>query len=400
MKNMEKIQKLLNKVETIRQKAEKIHRKSYDHGEEFDVFSVVRFWNEEVKFHSAIIAELLDPHGSHGAGDFYLKQFLHILKRDDFPLETEQVKHNSVRNITERYIGPKTETTGGKIDIIIEDGKYALIIENKPGDEDQKRQLLRYHNYAIDKYVDTILIYLTLDGREASDYSTGGKRFDYKCLSYDDILSWLNNCSCKSSPNTNVKAVINQYKLHIKKVLGNTMDDNNSKKLLELLTQKNNALAVKEILCMGNDWLNSIIEEYLFKPLCKYAESKEMKHSHSMDRGDCGFCMYKENWKYYGVFLWTDKNTWSDLYIGVCVRENELPNRKNRLFKKDYSKMVCLSKEPDKYSPYGWEYLPSDMKYFGYDNADKIINGEVYEWVEQKFDEILNEIKENKLRMP
>ena len=102
MKNMEKIQKLINKVEAIRQKAEKIHRKSYDHGDEFDVFSVVGFWNEEVKFHSAIIAELLDPHGSHGAGDFYLKQFLNILERDDFPLDTTRVQPNSIRKIRER----------------------------------------------------------------------------------------------------------------------------------------------------------------------------------------------------------------------------------------------------------------------------------------------------------
>ena len=398
MKNMEKIQKLINKVEAIRQKAEKIHRKSYDRGDEFDVFSVVGFWNEEVKFHSAIIAELLDPHGSHGAGDFYLKQFLHILKRDDFPLETEQVKHNSVRNITERYIGPKTETTGGKIDIIIEDGKHALIIENKPGDEDQERQLLRYHNYAIDKYVDNILVYLTKDGRKASSYSTGRKRLEYKCLSFNDILLWLDNCSCRSSPNHNMKVIINQYKLHLKKVLGNTMDENNSKKLLTLLTQKSNVFAVKEILCMGDEWLKSIIEEYLFKPLSKYAESKKMK-CFFPDEGNSVFYMYKDCcWKYYGIFLWAGKNTWSNLRVGVSWYEQ--PDRKNKLFKKDCSKMICLSDDPKEEWPYGYEYLPSDMKYFGYDNADKIINGEVFEWVKQKFDEILNEIKENKLRMP
>ena len=80
MKNMEKTQNLLNKVEAIRQKAKKLRDESKAKGEEFDVFSVVGFWNEEVKFHSAIIAELLDPNGSHGAGDFYLKQFLKILK--------------------------------------------------------------------------------------------------------------------------------------------------------------------------------------------------------------------------------------------------------------------------------------------------------------------------------
>ncbi len=398
MKNMEKIQKLINKVEAIRQKAEKNHRKSYDHGDEFDVFSVVGLWDEEVKLHSAIIAELLDPHGSHGAGDFYLKQFLHILECDDFPLDAKRVKPNSVRKITERYIGRKTETTGGKIDIIIEDGKRALIIENKPGDEDQERQLLRYHNYAVDKYVDSIIVYLTKDGREASSYSTGRERLEYKCLSFNDIMLWLDSCSCKSSPNHNMKVIINQYKLHLKKVLGNTMDDNNSEKLLTLLTRRNNALAVKEILCMGNDWLNSIIEEYLFKPLCKYAESKKMNCSFSQDKGNSGFYMYKDSWKYYGIFLWSDKNTWSDLYVGVSWYEQ--PDRKNKLFKKDFSKMICLSDDPVEDWPYGSEYLPSDIKYFGYDNADKIVNGEVYEWVEQKFDEILNEIKENKLRMP
>ena len=308
MKNMEKIQNLLNKVEAIRQKAEKLHHKSHNKGEEFDVFSVVGFWNEEVKFHSAIIAELLDPNGSHGAGDFYLKQFLKILKRDDFPLDTTRVQPK----IKERYIGPVTETTGGEIDIIIEDGKHALIIENKPKYKDQENQMLRYRNYADENYEDSILIYLTKDGREASDYSTGGRRFDYKRLSYNDILSWLDKCSCKSLPDTNVKAVINQYKLHIKKILGITMDDNNSKELLELLTQnKNNALAVKEILCTRESWFDAIVEAYLLDPLRKYAENKKMK----CKTDGYVFCMYMDCWKSYRVILWPEK-TWGPFRVG------------------------------------------------------------------------------------
>ena len=91
---------------------------------------------------------------------------------------------------------------------------------------------------------------------------------------------------------------------------------------------------------------------------------------------------------------------WRDYWVGVSCDGDDQPNKKNRIFKKEYSKMVCLSEEPDEDCPYGWEYLPSDMNCLGYDNADKIINGEVFEWVKQKFDEILNEIKENKLRMP
>lgn len=395
MKNMEKTQNLLNKVEAIRQKAKKLRDESKAKGEEFDVFSVVGFWNEEVKFHSAIIAELLDPNGSHGAGDFYLKQFLKILKRDDFPLDTTQVQPK----IKERDIGPVTETTGGRVDIIIEDGKkHALIIENKPGDGDQEVQMLRYRNYADENYEDSILIYLTLDGRDASDYSTGRERFDYKRLSYDDILSWLDKCSCKSLPNTNVKAVINQYKLHIKKILGITMDDNNSKKLLELLTQnENNALAVKEILCMRDRWLNSIIEEYLFRPLGEYAKSKKMKFEKNNNTRD--FSIYKDSWKYYRVFLWPSDKT-GCIRVGVSYCEDAQPNQENQISEKDYSKMGRLSGEPDKIWPYGWDDLPSEMNSFVFEKADKIINGEVYKCVEQMFDYILNEIEKNNLRMP
>lgn len=394
---MKKIESLINKVELIRQKSEEISLKSYNKGERFDVFSVVGYWDEEVNLHSAIIAELLDPHGSHGAGDIYLKEFLVNMGCKDSFIDSNNVKHHNERNITERNIGPKTDATGGRIDIIIEDGKHALIIENKPGNEDQENQMLRYHTYA-QSYEECILIYLTKDGREASDKSTGGKRFEYKCLSYSDIISWLENCSKKSSNRNNVKAIINQYLFHLKKILGQTMDEINKQKLLALLTNKNNALAVKEILCNGDLWLNSIIEEYLFMPLGKYAESKNMKYESSSESGGCGFYMYNPSWKYYGIFLWSDKRTWSDIYVGVSWFEE--PKRENRIFKKDFLKMGCLTETPIDVLPYGWESLPAEFNYFSYDNADRIIKGEVYGWVKQKFDEMLNEISTSNLRMP
>ena len=59
-----------------------------------------------------------------------------------------------------------------------------------------------------------------------------------------------------------------------------------------------------------------------------------------------------------------------------------------------------MYKEPNEEWPYGWRPLPPDMECLGYDNADKIINRKVFEWVKQRFDEILNEIEKNKLRMP
>lgn len=392
---MKKIESLLAKVDSIRKKAEEYQVRNHDKGTDFDVFSVTGFWDEEVRLHSAIISELLDPHGSHGAGGVYLSLFIETLGRNDFPLDSELVKPHRVRRIRERYIGPKTETTGGKLDIIIEDGKHALIIENKPGYEDQKNQLLRYHNY-LNGYEQGILVYLTKDGRKASETSTGRKDFNYECMSFEQLLQWLGKCARASAKRPNVHSVIKQYQYHINKIMGTTMDERYCKKLLSLMTKKSNVLSVKEILCNGEQWLDAIVEEYVFKPLSKYAESKQMKSDSNSDGSD--FWIYKDSWKHYAVFLCSEKSKWRDLFIGVSWYDE--PGRSDRLYLKNCDKMDCVEEDKSKDYPYGWESLPSDLCYFGYDNADRIINGEVSDWIIQKFDEILNEIESKNLRMP
>ena len=58
-------------------KAEKNKREA-----NFNVFNVIGLWSEEVRLHSAFIAELLNTHESHGMGNTFLKAFFYIhLKR-------------------------------------------------------------------------------------------------------------------------------------------------------------------------------------------------------------------------------------------------------------------------------------------------------------------------------
>lgn len=391
--NINRIESLLKKVETIRNKSEEAKQRSFNKGKEFDVFSIVGLWDEEVNLHSAIIAELLNPNGSHGAGDIFLKLFLQTIGMESFPINSRLVKPHSIKNITERYIGPKTDTTGGRLDIIIEDGTHALIIENKPGNEDQQNQLIRYNNYARKKFKRYILVYLTKDGREASKLSTGNKKIDYQCVSYIDLIHWLGRCSSVCSSRQNIKTIINQYKLHLKKIMGISMDDNNTEKLLSLLTQKNNALATKEIICMEQLWLDKIIRTYIFKPLQEYAKSVNMLYSEE----DSGIYIHKDSWKHYGIFLWTDNKTWRDIYVSVSYFDK--PGRDDKLYLKDCKQLDCLSEKPCESDPYGWEFLPSEFSYWGFDNADKIINKEVFEWVKNKFNEIIDEIETQKLKI-
>lgn len=67
------IEHLITEVRFIREKADEISKIK---GENFNLFNILDRQTDEVKTHSAIIAELLDPKGSHGMGTEFLSLFL------------------------------------------------------------------------------------------------------------------------------------------------------------------------------------------------------------------------------------------------------------------------------------------------------------------------------------
>lgn len=75
---MPQISELLRQVSDIRKKHELIAEMT---GERFNVFSILGLQTREVRTHSAFLRELLDPKGSHGLKDAFLKAFVQILKR-------------------------------------------------------------------------------------------------------------------------------------------------------------------------------------------------------------------------------------------------------------------------------------------------------------------------------
>ena len=95
----------------------------------------------------------------------------------------------------------------------MEDGEYAIIIENKIYAIDQYHQLLRYNNYGKQRFPKGFkLIYLTLDGHEASKDSLGDNEIDYHCISYKGhILNWLSKCVMLAYDKPLVRETISQY---------------------------------------------------------------------------------------------------------------------------------------------------------------------------------------------
>jgi len=219
---------LLNQVNLICQKHDEIARIT---GEHFNIFQTLGLQTDELS-HSRIIAEFLNPRGSHGRGGVFLKLFLaqtvelgHDPKpeggeaqkqREECAQRLEAYAQNQGLENT-RVVTEKT-TESGRTDIVIFGGQATIVIENKINAGDGEGQLARYR----EDFPDATIIYLTLYGRLPSDYSTGGDKGAYDLsISYQKhIVNWLEQCKENSANFSYVRETIAQYINLLKSLTG------------------------------------------------------------------------------------------------------------------------------------------------------------------------------------
>jgi len=190
-------------------------------GELFNVFEILDRATDEVKGHSAFIADLLNPRGSHGQGTAFLKIFLQRALGLDSPIVQELGKDQDGHawqvwtEVSFRSVSSETtEDTGSRIDIAIEGPDSFIIIENKIYAEDVPRQLERYHRFANERGKSQVaVLYLTLDGCEPSKDSLGDLPLDeVTLLSYaEDITQWLQDCIQAVALLPAVRETLRQY---------------------------------------------------------------------------------------------------------------------------------------------------------------------------------------------
>lgn len=242
---MDKLEKLLSQVRVYVNEDKQRRAEAFRRGECYNVFNVLGVENMELS-HSAFLAALLDPDGSHGMQDAFLKAFIDTIGHGGTKPELDTA-HAKV--YTEYNIGNITETTGGRIDILITDhsetgsgkaGGHAIIIENKIWAADQPNQLVRYHNFAHEMYAKYALLYLTRNGDEPSDQSKG-ELTDYRCISYrNDIIGWLQQCAQLAFDKPRVRETINQYINLLQQLTNQNTMEQNKEQLIQLLTNKEN----------------------------------------------------------------------------------------------------------------------------------------------------------------
>ena len=244
--DIDKIKTLLIEVGHISDHYEKMANLS---GENFNVFRTLNLQSSEVRMHSAILAEFLNPKGSHGQNDLFLKLFINQFKSKIIDFDSKVKDFDTKTSIAEveKHTGViNTDyTQGGRIDILITDGKNNhIIIENKIYAYDQKNQLIRYYNF--DKKA--LLFYLNLFGTEPNDISTDGKLESdkYTVISYSyDIIEWLEKCKKEAVSLPIIRETIVQY-INLLKYLTNQTQISKMKD------------EIKKIIALNPDYIDSI----------------------------------------------------------------------------------------------------------------------------------------------
>jgi len=199
---------------------------------DFNIFQMLKLERKEVRTHSAFLANLLDPNGFHGQGSLFLDAFLEKIE-----IETASEKWKVETEKWAGYVDDINYSNLGFMDIVLQNERSAVVIENKIDHVDGPHQLWRYGKWLENKYWPGCLtdkehfkiVYLTPTGKKPTPDSLKPQcEEDSFILAADqiwnwsykkDVKEWLNLFLNNSQPlPVNVKAIIDQYVGTIRRV--------------------------------------------------------------------------------------------------------------------------------------------------------------------------------------
>lgn len=394
----------------------------------FNIFSILRKYDEEVGLHSRFLAEMLNPKGSHSMSIFqqlFIEQVINpAIEAQEWQRELldSTVKYNCK---TEEYYQGL-----GRVDIVLKSDENVIVIENKIHAADQKNQLQRYFE-ACEKLgyctQNIYILYLNKTGVKVTNHGQGKLQDDqFGQISYkEDISSWLDLCVNQVKSYPHIEQTLLQYKRLIASLIG----DNRSVKMknshVELLYQDDNFKLAYE-LSQSLDDLQIDLQKKVWQALLIAFESKGYnfkfcdKDLQSCDENKKIKNYYKTKSKknrFYGVqceigsldkytvhcFIQLNHN----IYYGLTVSDNKkrikYPNNFKELADKILSiKKIVESNDKVRESSNNWflgvHILPNEP--INFKNVRSIYHlveqSSRSQWVEQTVDEIVKFIKDMK----
>jgi len=344
MKNM---QSLLSQISVISQKNAEILEAS---GGRFNMFRVLGVNHYETT-HSAILAELLDPKGSHGLKKDFLEAFVKIA----FSSEAFQIF-----DVEDAHVYTEYYTADGRVDILIEDGKgHAIIIENKIYAGDQEEQLKRYNKFAQNKYGDANyrILYLTLDGSEASENSSDG--VGYEQLSFEkDIISWLDECVKIATRFPLVRETLVQYINHLKTLTNQDMNKKNTDEIVQLLSSSKENIEAAFTVFENIQALRSNLAERLIARLNEIAKELDIQVEVGSQfiKGEkyAKFIFKISKWEYFDIQFEFEKGNFIELgYMYKLRNDDNRPEESIEYLSPKFQRHNIYNKG----IPCGWSYM-------------------------------------------
>lgn len=374
---MTEINTLLNQAKLILEKSKVSQQESRLRGEQFNIFHACGVNHYETT-HSAILAEFLNPKGSHGQGDIYLKEFLATLGEN----EMLSAFDTSTASVTTEYAVPN-----GRLDLLITNIKnQAIIIENKIYAEDQWEQLKRYKEFAEKKYRsgNYVILYLTLWGDEASKQS--GENVAYICISYKGtILKWLEHCIQLSAQKPLIRETMIQYVNLIKELTNQAMEQKYRNELLELMM--NNAEAVATICDIQGDYFKYVCENRIRPALKNLAEEMGFEYGESDDAwGNNKWQSFYFKRRHLAIYFEAERGRMYDIYYGFDfegVEERPV-----------MSQLEHFPGKPNESWPYGWVSL-DQYRYWDMQTLADMVNhtDKFVKYIKGKIQIVLDELE-------
>lgn len=359
------MQELLNKVSEIAQANRMAMETMRSKGELFNIFDILNVQHYEVSTHSAFLCEMLNPKGSHGMGDVFLNLLVNIIP---------QLKELGLKTKNAKVFTEFSDQVNGRIDLLITSGTKAIVIENKIYACDQENQLKRYSTF-LQSFSDSRLLYLTLEGHHATDYSAGGmiEGEDYLAISYcSEILSWLRKCYSAAKGKTNLQCSIKQYSNLIKELTNQMMDEESNNQMMDLLCCKENICKTAEILNLYDEIRDRMLDEHVFSKLDHWFKTRQLEKS-----DECDFCIRPKGWKHH----WIRMNVGSVNYdIGIWKESGRLEKE---------IKLSTFAVAGNRVWPFGWINVNDVI----YDNVS-IASGETLKYLKRLISSIIEEVEE------
>lgn len=206
--------------------------------EPFNVFTALRSASDEVNLHSRFLHALLnyiDPASGYREN---LKAFLHEVVEE---AENFQLEHARV------------EREANNIDLLISNGRQAVIVENKIWAADQIRQLQRYRDSLVKRdYTDADIriLYLTLDGHEPDPESLGEipqNKVQFVSYGGQEIQDWLTGCQRRAFNEPGLRESIAQYIRLIRRMTNTDYEGKHMDELKKLLMQGGNLVVASQL---------------------------------------------------------------------------------------------------------------------------------------------------------